>query len=109
LFLRFKSVVPLCHTKLFEGESRGLDFTGSGYCVAFHVPNTKRSRELLRAVDELDIRLGCIANLVKDSRLTSETVERQYGSQVAEFRARITNFDADLIFSNRIAEELLGF
>ena len=108
LLCRERPVVPLCHTKLFGREARGMSFSGNGYCLAIHVPNNPSGRRVLAEMDAIDLKYGCITNIAKDSRLSRDTIERQYGERLEDFKQGLLAFDPKRRFSNRIAEDLYG-
>jgi decaprenylphospho-beta-D-ribofuranose 2-oxidase len=107
LLCKYRPVIPLCHTKLFKGEGSYLNFDGSGYCLAFHFPNNNKNRELLKEIDALDIQHNCISNLVKDSRLTQETISQQYQDQLIDFKDAINKYDSSRMFENRIIQDFV--
>lgn len=106
LLCRYKPVIPLCHTKLFGREARGMSFSGSGYCLAVHVANNRTGQYVLTELDAMDLKYGCITNIAKDSRLSRDTIEQQYGDRLKDFRRGLLAFDPERRFSNRIAEDL---
>ena len=108
LLCRERPVVPLCHTKLFGREAKGMSFSGIGYCLAIHVPNNSSGRRVLAEMDAIDLKYGCITNIAKDSRLSRDTIERQYGERLEDFKQGLLAFDPKRRFSNRIAEDLYG-
>jgi hypothetical protein len=54
----------------------------------------------------MDLKYGCITNIAKDSRLSRDTIEQQYGERLKDFRRELLAFDPERRFSNRIAEDI---
>jgi hypothetical protein len=102
----YKPIISLCHTKLFGNYSHKMSFTGKGYAIAFHVPNNSKHKSFLGKVDKLDCQFNCKSNIIKDSRLTTNVIYQQYGSDLNDFKTKLINFDPNKIFSNRISETL---
>ena len=98
-------VISLCHMKLFQGEQRHLNFDGSGFCLAIHVPANPKTFDFLQALDRIDNDFGCIANLVKDSRLPASVIASQY-SQLDIFRSTLGNYDPGFNFQNTISNKI---
>ena len=107
LLCQYQPVIPLCHGKLFHGQRKFLNFNGSGFCIAIHVPATKNNFELLHKMDKLNSKFGCISNVVKDSRLSKETVIQQYQDEYHSFLTQLNEYDPRSLFSNHIAQKLL--
>ncbi len=98
-------LISLCHIKLFQGEQRHINFDGSGFCLAIHLPANPKTFEFLLALDRVDNEFGCISNIVKDSRLPSSAIASQY-SQLDIFRSKLGNYDPGFIFQNTISDKL---
>ena len=105
LIQKFRPVVPLCHTKIFAQKASGMSFTGEGYCLAFHVPNNEKNMVLMSKVDQLDLKYNCIANVIKDSRLTSKVIQLEYGQL---FKKQIRLYDPQRYFSNMVIRRIFG-
>ena len=106
LLLKYRPIVPLCHTKIFNQKSRGMSFTGSGYCLTFHVPVNPNNIEMISEIDKLDIKYNCIANIIKDSRLTAEVIRLEYGQLFNDFKVDVMQYDPLRRFSSRIIRRL---
>lgn len=103
-----KPIISLCHSKLFGKDGKGMSFSGHGYCLTVHVPNDPKHLTFLDRIDQLDIKYNCKSNIVKDSRLSKNTIQIQYGECLELFIKKLLHFDPDRKFSNRISEEIYG-
>ena len=92
--------------KLFAGERRLLWFCGDGVSMAIHLPGGPKANACLREIDELDSEYGAIANIIKDARLSGETVKRQYGGDFDMFRQRLHEFDPGRMFVSTLSARL---
>lgn len=96
----------LASMKLFAGERRLLRFCGDGVSLAIHLPGGPKACACLQEVDELDIEYGAIANIIKDARLSGETIRKQYGGEYEVFRHRLHEFDPKRRFVSALSERL---
>lgn len=106
ILLSFSPVVPLFHMKLFGGKRRLLNFNGTGLCLALHLQYDEATIRTLRSIDGLDNSLGCITNIIKDSRIPRAAVTQQY-SELEDFRNQIYDLSPNLYFQNLISQRLL--
>jgi decaprenylphospho-beta-D-ribofuranose 2-oxidase len=99
--------ISLCHLKVFSGHGSLLRFDGSGYCLALHFYNNSKGINALQEIDKIDLNYGCKVNLVKDSRLSIESINKQY-SEVDLFRLKIRNYDPLIKFRNNIINKVFN-
>lgn len=93
---RFKKIqqhcgmkIALTSMKLFSGKRKLLNFNGSGVSFAIDMPRNTQSIEFSKIVDDLNCDFGAISCIHKDSRLSAETIKRQYGDHYSKFRELI--------------------
>lgn len=108
LLCSHKPIISLCHSKLFGKDAKGMSFSGHGYCLAVQVPHDPKHLRFLERIDQLDIKYDCKSNIVKDSRVSKDTIQKQYGECLELFIKKLLHFDPDRKFSNRISEEIYG-
>jgi decaprenylphospho-beta-D-ribofuranose 2-oxidase len=70
--------VGLASLKLFRGRPEGLNFDGSGVCLALDAPANERSARLFGDLDHLTEEVGGRVNVAKDSRLAAPLVRRLF-------------------------------
>jgi|LWDU01.1.fsa_nt_gi decaprenylphospho-beta-D-ribofuranose 2-oxidase len=99
--------VSLCHLKVFSGDGSLLRFDGSGYCLALHFYNDSSGINALKEIDKIDLHYGCKANLIKDSRLSVGSIDKQY-SEIGLFRSKIHNHDPLVKFRNNIINKVFN-
>jgi decaprenylphospho-beta-D-ribofuranose 2-oxidase len=100
-------VISLCHLKVFSGDGSLLRFDGTGYCLAIHLYNNSSGIKVLKEIDKIDLFYGCKVNLVKDSRISIESINKQYG-EVNLFRSKIQNYDPLIKFRNNIVNKVFN-
>lgn len=102
---RHDLVCGLSILKLFAGKRHLLWYRGDGVSMAIHLPGGTKAHACLHEVDALDIEHGAIANIIKDARLSGETVRRQYSGYGA-FRRRLHDFDPQRMFVSALSQRL---
>ena len=105
--LKKSPFISLCHLKLFKGETNLLNFDGSGLCLAMHLRADQCSFEVLKHLDRINIEHGCITNIIKDSRVETDILRKQY-SGYDEFLTRLIDYDQKLTFQNIISQRLFS-
>ena len=100
-------LMSLCHLKVFRGNGSLLRFDGKGYCLAIHFYNNSIGIKTLKAIDKIDLYYGCKVNLVKDSRISIETINQQY-SEASLFRSKIRNYDPLIKFRNNLVNKVFN-
>ena len=99
--------ISLCHMKLFSGKTHYVNFDGDGFCLALHFVNNNVSNIVLKEIDKIDIKYNCVSNLVKDSRLSTEVIGKQY-PHYEKFVNSVKEYDPTLKFSNLITEKIFN-
>ena len=97
--------VALATIKAFQGRQDLLHFNGTGFNFTIEVRNTPENVSFLNSLDELNCRFKGITNIIKDSRLKSDIIKRQYPAY-EEFRERLDRYDPARRFSSSISERL---
>jgi decaprenylphospho-beta-D-ribofuranose 2-oxidase len=103
---RCGSPVMLASLKLFRGERKFVNFSGSGVCLALDTPNTPNASSLFSCLDEITIAHGGIANLSKDGRLSAATVRAMYGGAYEAFRRALQEYDPRGHYQSKLRERL---
>ena len=102
---RFGVPIALASCKLFKGERSLLRFDGTGICLALDFPNSSRSDRLAGFLDGLVREARGLPNIVKDSRLSRETVEACYAG-CDSFRRSLREFDPLRLYRSEVSERL---
>jgi hypothetical protein len=84
-----------------------VNFDGDGFCLALHFVNNNISNIVLKEIDKIDIKYNCVSNLVKDSRLSTEVIGKQY-PHYEKFVNSVKEYDPTLKFSNLITEKIFN-
>ena len=102
---QYKPLIPLYHLKLFSGDRRSISFSGTGLALALHFAADEKALKSLTEIDRVNISFGCITNLIKDSRVSRETIYEQY-KHLDEFRTQLEAFSPNRTFQNLISQRL---
>lgn len=97
--------VTLASGKIFGGTQRLLRFTGAGICLALNVPRSADSERLMLRLDRILLAVGGLPNIIKDSRLPVDVVERSY-PECERFRAALRSFDPQRLYRSELSERL---
>jgi decaprenylphospho-beta-D-ribofuranose 2-oxidase len=100
-------IISLCHLKVFKGNSKFIRFDGFGYVLAFHIYNDDNGLNTLKEIDKINLSYGCKVNLIKDSRLKSKSIHKQY-KEIEKFKSEVLKFDHNLKFSNNIIDKIFN-
>jgi len=105
LVRRHRQPFAVASFKLFRGERKLLRFDGTGVSFSLQVPATSTAAVLCGELDRLATAHGAIANLIKDSRISRETVRAQY-PEFDLFARRLRSVDPKRLFSTALSERL---
>lgn len=98
--------VALTTVKRFGGCRSLLNFDGDGWVISFDVRDDADGFALCGLLDDINSRLGCLGNILKDSRLSAAVVRRQYGSGYDAFAEHLRSFDPGRRFVSQISRRL---
>lgn len=70
--------------KLFSGKSRLISFSGEGISLTADFPFSEKALKAFEIMDEINCEYGVKSNIIKDRRISSGTIAKQY--QVNEFK-----------------------
>jgi decaprenylphospho-beta-D-ribofuranose 2-oxidase len=97
--------VSLASAKYFGGRQEFLRFDGPGVAFALDLPRSAASAHWLRLLDELTLACGGLPNIIKDSRLPREVMQRAF-AQCEGFRRALLAFDARRLYRSELSERL---
>lgn len=83
-----------------------MSFSMKGFSVALDFANTKKVHELLKQLDEEILKYGGRVYLAKDARMSAETFQRMYASQLSEWRQILQSIDPERKINSAIARRL---
>ena len=102
---KLKVPIALGSLKLFCGENRHLNFCQDGICLALDIPARDKYQELFYQLDQLVINHNGIANLSKDSRLSTAGVSKMY-REYKDFKDQLLKFDPQKRFNSALRERI---
>jgi len=98
--------VSLLSIKYFKGiNTRYLNFSDKGYCVAIDTPNNKKGVAFTHFLDSLASQYRLKINLSKNSKVTSSLVSNIY-PEYEKFKRDLYRFDPYSIFQTDLREKL---
>jgi decaprenylphospho-beta-D-ribofuranose 2-oxidase len=97
----------LASLKLFSGDSTHLDFCGSGVCLAIDVPATHHALDLFAEIDRVVVEASGIANLSKDSRISTEIIRKMFPAYET-FTETVREFDPTERFRSSLGDRIFG-
>ena len=100
-----KISITLASGKLFAGKQDLLRFSGDGICFALNFARSSQSPKFLSYLDKLILDCGGIPNIIKDSRLPRELIEKAY-PECDRFRRLLREFDSKRIYKSELSERL---
>ena len=89
----------------FRGNQKFLQFSGDGISIALNFKNSSSDIQFLNKIDELAISHHAIPNIIKDSRLSKNVVEKCY-PQYDKFKNILKDIDTDRIFRSYVSQQL---
>ena len=101
----WRQPIALNSCKRFGGTRKLLRFDGDGISITCDLPRCRVSLNLLDKMDRLIIAYGAHTNLIKDCRVSAETVRAQY-PEFEAFRAALHAFDPKRLFVSELSERL---
>ncbi len=84
--------VTIASSKMFDGDTRYLRFSGRGVCFALNFPRCARAHAFMQFLDELTLELEALPNIAKDSRLPLSVVRSTY-REYDLFKSKLKSFD----------------
>jgi decaprenylphospho-beta-D-ribofuranose 2-oxidase len=99
-------VITLASLKLFKGGRQMLNFVGDGVCLAIDTPNNLQSISFFARLDDLAVRLGGLGNISKDSRLSSNVLQRMYKAGYEDFKNGLHKYDPNRHFQSDLSKRL---
>lgn len=105
LILMKRAAVVLISFKLFKGNRRLLRFENDGVCITLNFVRTREVLDFLVEIDKLVVETGIIPNIIKDSRLPMQVVQKCY-PEYEVFRGALHSYDPERIFRSELSERL---
>ncbi|MDX2105242.1 MAG: FAD-binding protein [Candidatus Melainabacteria bacterium] len=84
--------ITIASSKYFGGSGKYLQFKQAGICFAMDFPRCQKAYEFLEYLDQVCIELGCLPNIIKDSRIGAFCVSKTY-REYEKFRKDLRDYD----------------
>ena len=82
-----------------------MQFSGDGFSIVLECPNSNSTIKFFEKMDELVISHKAIPNIIKDSRLTKNVIEKCY-PQYIEFSKILKKIDPNRIFKSQCSQQI---
>ena len=105
LFKKIKPTITLFSIKNISGNQCYLRFENNGICISFDFVNEKKNLFFLEQLDKLCIKYNGFPSIIKDSRLSKQTVISCYPDYF-EFKSKLLNFDKKRYYRSKISNNL---
>lgn len=99
---RYNPTITLCHLKIFQGNSKFLQFNAKGLGITVHLIINKKFNTYYSKLLELNLRYNCKVNLYKNSMINLTIVKKNYKKQYKIFKAKIKKINKNFYFTNKI-------
>ena len=106
LWKKYYTPILITSCKIFRGRKKYLNFDGDGLNFSIDIIKDKTGLRFLNHLDKINIKYGCISNIMKDSRLQYETIIKQYKDSYLEFKKNILEYDQNLIFRSHLTNRI---
>ena len=105
LFKKINPTITLFSLKNMRGEHNYLRFEDNSICLSFDFTNTKKNKEFMKHIDGLCVKYKAIPSIIKDSRLSKETVNNCYVYS-QNFRDKLKSYDRKRVYQSAISKKL---
>jgi len=97
--------ITIASSKYFGGTGKYLQFKQAGICFAMDFPRSRRAYEFLAYLDQVCIELGCLPNIIKDSRIGADCVSKTY-REYERFRKDLLQYDPKRLCRSELSDRL---
>lgn len=97
--------IILFSLKNIDGNPKFLRFEGKGVCVTFDFTKKKKNLNFLKKIDQLCIKYKIIPSIIKDSRISRNTVEKCF-PEFKLFKEILLKFDCNRVYQSQISKKL---
>ena len=88
-----------------SGEQKFLRFEDNKICVTFDYINNSKNLLFIEKIDKLCEKFNVTPSIIKDSRLSRNTVERCY-PDIGNFKNQLHSFDSKRIYKSEVSQRL---
>ena len=88
-----------------SGEQKYLRFEDNKICLTFDYINNKKNLLFMNKIDSLCEKYQAIPSIIKDSRLSKETIEKCY-PEFKKFKDLINAYDKSRVYRSEISQRL---
>ncbi len=106
LFKQFEPTITLFSLKNMNGKQKFLRFEDNKICITFDYVNNKENLLFMSKIDSLYDKYDIIPSVIKDSRLSKETIKKSYNEELISFKEKLCKFDGKRIYQSEISNRL---
>lgn len=97
--------ITIASSKYFGGRGKYLQFKQAGICFAMDFPRSPKAYEFLAYLDRVCIELGCLPNIIKDSRISAFCVSKTY-REYEKFKKDLHEYDPARLCRSELSSRL---
>lgn len=97
--------ITIASSKYFGGRGKYLQFKQAGICFAMDFPRSSKAYEFLTYLDQVCIELGCLPNIIKDSRIGALCVSKTY-IEYQKFKKDLFEYDPKRLCRSELSNRL---
>ncbi len=101
----YQPTISLFSFKNMSGEQKFLRFEDNKICVTLDYINNSKNLLFMEKIDKLCEKFNVTPSIIKDSRLSRNTVERCY-PDIGNFKNQLHSFDSKRIYKSEVSQRL---
>ncbi|OGG58882.1 hypothetical protein A2765_00690 [Candidatus Kaiserbacteria bacterium RIFCSPHIGHO2_01_FULL_56_24] len=105
LLRKYRPQIVFGSCKFFSGKQCHLRFAGTGIVISMEVMPNAANQGFHDALDELNVHMGAIDNIAKDSRVTKDLIASEY-PEYGKFRDLLAEYDPHRQLASALSDKL---
>ena len=89
-----------------SGKQKFLRFEDNKICLTFDYVNNKKNLLFMSKIDSLYNKYKIIPSIIKDSRISKDTLRKSYNVELIRFRDELLKFDKKRIYQSETSNRL---
>lgn len=106
LFQKYEPTITLFSLKNMSGKQKFLRFEDDKICLTFDLVNNKKNLLFMSKIDSLYIKYNILPSIIKDSRISKETLNNTYKDEFIRFKDQLYNFDKKRVYQSEMSNRL---
>ena len=89
-----------------SGKQKFLRFEDDKICLTFDFVNNKKNLLFMSKIDSLYIKYNILPSIIKDSRISKETLNNTYKDEFIKFKDQLYNFDKKRVYQSEMSNRM---